>query len=111
MYTKNRHWRNRTRFNRGAIAPFLEVRPRLRQLMVRNRARGEQCQLDKGRTLLGPGLRFRDGSLLRLPFSPRVPLLRRRYASSAKKPMYPVLVAYQGRHLKMLRAPVQRRKF
>lgn len=111
MHTKHRNWRERTRFNKEAIQPFLEQKTRLRQRMVRYRARGEVCRLDRGESVLGPGLLFKDGSLLKLPFAPRNRMLRRRAELKARKPRYPVLVMYQGLHLKLLTAPGRRREF
>lgn len=111
MHTKNRNWRTRSRFTKEALQPFLEQKPRLRQLMIRFRARGEPCQLDKGETLLGPGLRFKNGSLLKLAFTSRNRLLRRRAELKPRKPRYPAIVFYQGRYLKMLREPGSWREF
>lgn len=110
MHTRNRHWKKRTRFPKDALHPFLEVRPRLRQLMVRHRARGEGCWLDKGTGLIGPGLRLEDGSLLTLAAGSRIPFLRRRQPKP-KQPHYPLKVVQADRFRRLLKEPVRRRAF
>lgn len=110
MHTRNRHWRRRTRFPKDVMHPFLEVKPRLHQLMVRYRARGQRCWLDKGVSLLGPGLRLEKGALLKLPFGERVPFLRQRHPKP-KKPPYPLKVTQSGQFRRLLKAPVRRREF
>ena len=103
--------RPRTRFNKDSIQPFLTVAQSLRQLMVRYRAHGgegKHCRLDKGTKLIGPGIRFRDGSLLTIPNScPRHGLVRRR-VPLPKKAAWPHLMMWQDKFLKLLRHRAQR---
>jgi hypothetical protein len=111
MHTKHRNWRERIRFNKESIQPFLEQKTRLRQMMVRYRARGDVCRLDRGESAMGPGLLFKDGSILKLTFAPRNRMLRRRAELKPRKSPYPFLVMYQGLYLKLLKAPGRRREF
>lgn len=104
--------RPRTRFNKDSIQPFLAVAPTLRQLMVRYRARGGEgrhCRLDKGAKLLGPGIRFQNGSILTLPNPCARNWPVRRRAPLPQKAAWPFLILWQDKFLKLL-SPRARRK-
>ena len=100
----------RTRFNKNTIQPFLEGAPSLRRLLLRERARGEQCWLDKDSGLLGPGIRFKDGSFLMLPSESgsRMSQMYRRRTPKPRKPSFPKLLMWQDKFLKLLKVRPRR---
>jgi len=97
------------RCNRDSLAAFKSVEVDLRRHLLRERAHGRICWLDKADSLLGPGIRFKDGSFLVLGVRSHSRFYRRREPQPIKK-LYPSLVMWQGKFLKLLFIHKKRRK-
>jgi hypothetical protein len=95
-----------SRLNKRSIQPYLSVEKGLKKALLHERSRGRLCRLDKVDGLFGPGIRFKDGSLLlpqnwmRFQLAPRGigPLQK-----IARAPL-PSLRLWQGKFLKLLKA-------